>query len=105
MLSWGIECEDLSPTSYCEIAGNVGLKFGQQQVARTEAVVGGTEPYQKRKEEKERLHLFRKNMYANMLYAFLDNRRLTGSDYILEGSIMQLARPDALVEIVLTCLQ
>lgn len=81
-----------------------GSSSGQQQVVSTEGVLEGTGGDEKKDEEEERLCCFGNSIYVNMYYAFLYCRQLIGSDYIINGSIMQLARPDDAVANVLICL-
>lgn len=71
----------------------------------TAAVVGGTVIHGEEDDEEKHLRLFKNNISADIIYNFLDYRRLSGNTHILQGSTTQLARLDVYVTIVLTCLE
>lgn len=67
-------------------------------------MVGGKQVHEEENKEVERLCLIENNISVDISFAFLDYRTFSDNEYILEWSIVQLARIDVCKATMLTVL-
>lgn len=84
---------------------NLQLKYSQQQVVRTEPVVGKAGVDKEENEDEEHQCIFGINEFVYIYHSFLVYRLLHGNEYIGDRGIMQHACLYAYEVIVLACLE
>lgn len=88
-------CEDLFLISYHDLALNLASAAGLQQAVSSEAVVGGNVVDVEEDDKERRLCLFEYSIYVNILYVFPDFRSISVENFVVRGSMVQLAGLDA----------
>lgn len=81
------------------------LCSGHEEVMSTNTVVGGAGVHEKKTKKEKGLIVFGNNISVYTSYAFLHCIQLSANIYIVEGSIMQLARLSNYLKNKQTCIE